>query len=247
MSLQNAITNRATALVKLGKAALNVKYPDEFELYIVALELIDAEGKTLKYFIFPVNPVSIDETSGRLTNVRKTATGITTLSTSSFVPIDINLTGTFGRKFKVLLGENYVDFIQSFRTAEGNVTAGSLVHGVKEIFDERVKTGYGCLKILEDICNEADLIDEKGPRRLIWYNLAFGSAYLVRPMNFRINMAQDSNMLHNYYVSFKALAPMDALRESNLNEDQRKTLTATNFVQKQTDRVLNGLSKILSP
>ncbi len=244
MSIENAVRNRGLLLESVGKTILNSRYPNEFELYVIALELVDADNKTLKYFIFPVNPSSIDEANQRITSVKKTAGGVVALGSTSFVPIDINLTGNFGRKFRVLLGSDYVDFISSFKTADGHITADSVQAGVEQIFDDRVKTGYGCLKILEQICDEAELIDDKGPRRLIWYNLAFGTAYVVRPMNFRITMSQDSNMIHGYVVSFKAIAPLSALREAQDLQDKLTNLSSTSYVQGQVDRAVNALTKI---
>lgn len=245
MSIDNAARNRILLLERLGKSVLNVKYPTEFELYTVALELVDADNKTLKYFIFPINPSSLDEANNRITNIIKTAGGVTALGNTTFVPVDINLTGNFGRKFKILLGSDYVDFISSFKTADGRITADSVAAGFTQTFDDRVKTGYGCLKLLEEMCQEADLIDSKGPRRLIWYNLAFGSAYVVRPMSFKINMTQDSNMIHNYSLQLKAIAPLASLKTSKDLENDRKNVASTTYVQSQTNRLVNGLSNIL--
>lgn len=247
MSVESAIKNQAIQLESVGKAVLNVMYPKEFELYVIALELIDGDGVTLKYFIFPVNPSSLDETDNTITNVKKTLTGIVSLRNPTFTPTDINLNGTFGRRFRVLLGTDYVNFISSFTTTPGalggDVTSSSLEDGVAQVFDERVKTGYGCLNILKDIVKASLVADTKGPRTLILHNLAFGSTYVVDFVSMKTSMSQDSNMLHNYSLSLKAVAPLDALRGTDL-KDERIRLTTTGYVQTQTNRLVQGLNKI---
>jgi hypothetical protein len=248
MSIENAVANRAVLLERVGKTILNTMYPKEFELYVIALELIDTDGNTLNYFIFPVNPSSLDETDVVLTNVKKTLTGIVTLKNPTFVPVDINLSGTFGRRLRILLGTDYVEFLSSFTTTPGTlknstVTQSSFQNGVQNTFDKRVKTGFGCLSVLKDILKAASVIDEKGPRTLIFHNLAFGTTYVVEHIQTKTSMSQETNMMHNYSLSLKAVAPLDALRGTNL-EEERKRLNTTGYVQAQTDRLLQGISKI---
>jgi hypothetical protein len=246
MSIENAVRNKALLIERLGKSALNVKYPREFELYVVALELVDGDGNTLKYFIFPVNPSSLDEVDPKLTNIKKTLAGVVSLSTTTFIPGDVTLSGNFGRKFKILLGGTFTSLISSFATQGGKVTLGSVKDGFQEFFDERIKTGYGCFKILEEIVEAADVVDDKGPRRLIWHNLAFGTAYLVKPISLRKNMTQDTNMIHNYFLQLKTIAPLDVLKAAEKNEEERLKLSTTAYVQTQTDRLVNGLTKIFN-
>jgi hypothetical protein len=110
MGVQAAIAQRNGLLNSIGRSGLNMKYPDEFELYVIALELTDENFITQQYFVFPINPSSIEETEPKLTNIRKTLGGITVLRNTTFVPTQISLSGTFGRNFKVLIGEKYEDF-----------------------------------------------------------------------------------------------------------------------------------------
>lgn len=246
MSIENAVRNRDVLLTTVGRQVLNTMYPDEFEMYICALELLDKQGATLRYFIFPVNPTQMTESQPKLTNVKKAAAGVVSLSTTTFVPVDINIAGNFGRRFKILLGADYVDFIQSFQSFDGQISASSLHSGTVGVFDERTKTGYGCVKILEDIVHEADVVDENGPRRLIFYNLAFGTSYLVKPMAFNLNMAQETNMLHGYTLSLKGIAPIESLRSPKDIDDEAKRLNTTAYIQKQTDRAVQSLTSLLT-
>lgn len=246
MSIENAVRNRALLLESVGKSVLNVRYPKEFEVYFVGLELVDYYGKSLRYFIFPVNPSQMDETQSKITNVKKTLAGVVSLGTPTFIPVDINLTGTFGRKFKILLGTDFTDFISSFKTEDDKVTKASVQDGIINVFDERVKTGYGCLKILEEIVKGADVVDENGPRRLIFYNPAFGNNYVVKPTMFKISQTQESNMIHQYALSLKAIAPLEALQSEADSTYDSIRLNSTGYAQRQIDKTVNDLTSIFT-
>lgn len=245
MSIENAVRNRALQLEQIGKAALNIKYPNEFELYVCALELTDSDGNTLKYFIFPVMPSSIDESIPQLTNVKKTLAGITTLSSPTFVPTDITLVGNFGRKFRVLLGTDLQDFVSAF-SVNNNVTTESLLNGAIEFFDNRVKTGYGCIKVLQDMIEQSNQVDANGSKRLIFYNQALGNSYVVKATNLRFNQSQDSNMIWNYTLQLKSIAPLEAIKTKRELEQERFRLNTTGFVQKQVDNLVNSLTSVIA-
>jgi uncharacterized protein YqfB (UPF0267 family) len=53
MGLESAIAARNSLLTTVGKRVMNIKYPDEFELYVIAFELTDENFNTLRYFVFP--------------------------------------------------------------------------------------------------------------------------------------------------------------------------------------------------
>src|SRR4051812_44167158 len=101
MSIENVARNRMLMLEQVGKTALNIRYPKEFELYLCALELVDQYDNTLRYFVFPVMPSTMQETIPQLTSIKKTMAGVTVLSNPTFVPTDINISGNFGRKFRI--------------------------------------------------------------------------------------------------------------------------------------------------
>lgn len=245
MSIDNAIRNMNTLLTSAGKVALNIKYPKEFEVYMCAFELIDGAGKTMKYFIFPIMPSSLEEKEPEATNIKRTLAGVTSLSTTAFIPRQITLAGNFGRKFKVLLGSTYSDLLSAFTTPQGSVTADSIASGAVNIFDDRIKTGYGCLQVLKEILDEALVIDDNGARRLVFYNLAFGTSYVVKVADKRINMSQETNFLHNYTINLNAIAPLDALKSQDELERDATQLNITNYMQKQTNRLVNSLTSML--
>lgn len=246
MTLQGAAQEQLNLLSTLGKSGLNLLHPNEFELYLCALELTDQNGNTLKYFVFPVMPSGIDENLPQLTNIKKTMAGVTVLSSPTFNPTDISLAGNFGRKFKVLLGTDATELISSFTTADGSLTKQSVLGGAANFFDNRIKTGYGCIKILQDIIEQSQQVDSKGIRRLIFYNLALGNSYLVKAINLRFSQSQESNMIWNYNLQLKSIAPLSAIMTSQQIKQQQFRLVTTGFAQKAADVLLNSLSSILS-
>lgn len=236
----NEAKGAVSLLSGIGRSILNTKYPKEFELYMCALELIDQEGTTLRYFIFPVMPSSIEEAQPQITNIKKSLAGITVLSNLTFVPGDISLSGNFGRKFRVLLGNNYEDLISSFKNKD-NISKTLKT----QVFDSRIKTGYGCCKILEEIVAESKIIDEKGIRRLIFYNPALGNNYLVKPTSLKFSMSQESNMIWNYSLALKTIASLESFNSTLETKRSEERLVTTGYVQKQMGRVLSSLTSIL--
>ena len=231
-----------------GKASLTQKYPNEFEYYMVALELCDSNMTTENYFIFPVMPNSITISKPKTPNIKITQGGITVLKNPHFIPEDISLTGNFGRKFKMLLGRNYQDIVQSFKTKEGRIGDKSLLSGALQIFDERTKSGYGCCKILEDIIDQSLNLDSSGKQRhLIFYNLAFGNSFFVEPMNLSFSQAAESNMIWAYQLSLKAIAPVDKyLSRGTDSRRSNEQLVMDNIFQKKIDGVISDISSFIN-
>lgn len=84
MSL-NSVKNRLDDQLRtVGKVNLNANYPEEFELYLFAFELLDGDGKTIKYFVFPVNPSSFKQTDRPVENIQKTMAGLAVVSNPTF-------------------------------------------------------------------------------------------------------------------------------------------------------------------
>lgn len=247
MSINNAIRNYTQGIETLGKSAMNIKYPDEFEVYMIALELLDSKGKTLNYFIFPVMPSTLSDDSQQIHNVKKTLGGVSVLSTVGFVPTDINLVGNFGRRFRVLLGGDWNDVVSSFKDNGGQVTKGSFKQGVKEVFDDRVKTGYGCCKVLESIVNNSNVLDDDGGvKTLIFHNLALGNSYVVKSMGLVFSQSQETNMIWGYTLKLKSIAPLSALYTSKQLQEQRLRLNVQGYAQSRVDSLVNKLTSTIA-
>lgn len=208
-------------LQDLGKAGLNALFPKDFEYYMMALELVDSDDRVVDYFVFPVMPDSITHSSTSITNVKKTAGGVSVLKNATFIPIDIQMKGSFGRRLRLLVGSQRISFTAlRFSTKTGSFSKESATDdGVRfkvPIFNPGVKTGYGATKILEAICDKSQGLDSKHkPYRLYLYNPALGNNYLVEVKN--LTLTQDkssSNMLWQYQLSLTAIAPLDQLKRS---------------------------------
>jgi hypothetical protein len=246
MSIENAARKHLGVLTSIGKVGLNIIYPKEFELYLCALELTDENYNTLKYFVFPVMPTNMDETQTTTSNIKKTLGGVVVLNTPSFTPRDITIAGTFGRKFRVLLGDDMMDFASSFTAADGGLSPSSVLGGVGQIFDERIKTGYGCLKILEEIINSANIVDNIGSRRLIFHNPALGNSYLIKPTSLKLSQSQETNMIWSYSLSMKAIALLEHLMSSERLQNERLRLNATGYIQQTTNRAIDAITQMIS-
>ena len=44
MSIENAVRKKALLVESVGQTLLNVKYPEEFELYVIALEVVNQQN-----------------------------------------------------------------------------------------------------------------------------------------------------------------------------------------------------------
>ena len=135
----------------LGRRGMNSKYPNEFEVYMLALELVDGDtGNTLEYFAFPVMPFQITKTEPTRTTVKKSASGTTVIQNDSFIPQELSIKGDFGKGFKLMADAGGP-------LLEGVAFKGYLSNTDKKnaIFDPNVKTGFGATKILQNIISSA--------------------------------------------------------------------------------------------
>lgn len=201
MSISSAVNTHNEFLKTIGKAGLNALYPNDFEAYFIALELVDSSDKTLEFFTFPIMPNTLSISEPEITNIKKVNKGITSLKTDSFIPRDISMVGTFGRNFRILIRNKFIDF-NSFRGGLG------LLHG--DFDGLTIKTGFGSMKVLQNILQNSKTLDQKGkPVRLYFYNFAFSENYVVEVMDKVFSQSKESNMIWNYNVNLKAVAPIN--------------------------------------
>ena len=214
---------------------LNSKHPDEFELYMCSLELVSTKTKkTLSYFVFPIMPQSEDFTRQTSTNVIQTFGGVTTLKKTNFIPFDISLSGTFGRGYRVSVGNSFAD-ISSYKSLGGMKTSQML----NEMFDPSIKSGYGYCRVLENMIEESQQVDGDGQRVLYFYNLSFNQRYVVEPMSLNFRQDMSSNMVWNYNLVLKAVAPLTMV--GTFHDSQKASGSLTKDVVLRT-----ASSKIIS-
>lgn len=206
---------------RIGAKAAAALYPNDFEWYMVALELTDSQDNLIDYLTFPIMPDSITKTEPTRTNVKKSLSGITVLTNPSFTPQEINMKGSFGRNFKILLNTSTPIKGAAFSTTNGKYDlfqikkkASTTLSLKKPGFDVGVKTGYGVMKILKAMANKSVGLGEDGkPLRLYFYNMALGESYLVVIPPSGVQFTQDvgKNMIWNYNLTMIAIAPLEAV------------------------------------
>lgn len=233
----------------MGKKAVNALYPNEIELYICAFELVDSMNRVVEYFLFPINPSSISELEATGVNIKKTAGGITVLNHQTFIPTEISLIGDFGRQFKFILGQDLISFsAMLFSTSGGifkNVAQQAQTNFQNGIFSRSIKTGYGCIKIVEAILNKSVSLDSNGqPYSLYFYNLALGNNYLVKLLSMTFSMSEERNMIWKYNISLKSLAPLEQIQDLTQNQANSQ-LSFNDTVQKNVNAQFQNLVAML--
>lgn len=206
MNYQELQNEFSRLISSIGRGAVHTLYPDDFEYYLVTLELVDSDNNIVDCLVFPVNPDSISETETNNVSITKTAAGIAVHSDATFQPVSIKLSGTFGKRFKFLLGRDIV--------FNGNALS---MNG--KVFNNQIKTGYGVTKVLKNILALSRLPDEKGnPHRLFFHNSCFGTSYLVKFTSAEYNQTLSTNMYWTYSLSLTAIAPTNnyTLNKSNV-------------------------------
>lgn len=198
---KDAISGAVSALNTATKMALNTLYPNEFEVYMVTLELVDKDDNLLDYFTFPINPESISKSQPYVKQIDRSYGAVVVNKTGKFAPQDITIKGNFGRQFKFVTRDKSIK----------NVSWSGLLPWTKDDdsnleFNRYYKSGYGCFKIVQNICKKADELDDGYARKLYFHNLALGESYLVEVLNFQGSQSSSSNMLWNYDLRMKIIS-----------------------------------------
>lgn len=255
---QGQLVERALALGRnLGKNALAALYPNDFEVYLCSLELVDSQGNTIDFFTFPISPESISKTEPKKTQIRQTAGGTTVLTSTVFVPEEINIKGNFGRNFKILLNigrEGTSLSGAAFSLSNGkyalNQILGKETSSLKApAFELGVKTGYGCIRMLKGIISKSNGVDKLGlPFKLYFYNLAFGESYLVTipPAGVTFSQNMTKNMIWEYNLNMTAIAPLETVIGEGKVKSSVKLLCTSSAIQKSMAAVSKTVSDILN-
>ena len=120
------VRQRASEITRnLGKAALHALAPNDFEYYACSFELVDSDFRILDVFNFPVMPDQMSINGQSLVSIKKSGRSFLSQFNDSFIGHTIQINGTFGRKFRLILS---------------NQKNGSLLSQVGGQFDLKVKT-----------------------------------------------------------------------------------------------------------
>lgn len=217
---------------------LHTKFPNDFEYYLVAVEVRDYGASIDKpvikgSLIFPVNPERIILMEKKLSKLTKTFKGVVINEFETFVPFPINLSGTFGRKLRMLYGSKL-----SSKGAEFDATYKAGVQG-KTLAS--FKTGYGVLKELQHLFQLSRMSNEKGkPYRTIFYNLMFSSVYIVELQEFKPTMTQDKNRLWYYDLQMMVVSPYSQSSYEELVGDEMKRIMTYNAIEKGLNKFIDN-------
>ena len=218
-------------------------YPVDFEAYQISFELCDSKGKTLDYFSFPIMPSELSIKEDSPVKVENTFGGVNSISSNIFVPKDISLGGNFGRQFKIIVRNKFVVPFAHKVIQERDYGVGGQQRKELEV-ENMLKTGYGCLKVLQSIINRALEVDSYGEcNKLYFYNMAFGESYVVKPISFRSYQNISNNGIWSYDLNLKAVCPLHL--DITKNGKKWKN-SAMNFAQSGANGLMRGLKGMLS-
>lgn len=239
----NAVAEQSrSVLFTIGKAALHSIAPDNFEYYLCSLELLDSSGNSKGFLSFVVMPNNYLENRTQVATVTKTQSGVTTLFNSTFVPRDISIQGTFGRKLRLLLGMKEVGTaagIPFFNGQFGKVLGQEVL----------VKTGYGLTKMLQKMVDTAYKLDDDGqPHILLFNNYSLNTNYVVEILQDSYSQSIENNMLWYYSLEMKAVAPQSAVQRQDGFSYQTQFLTtvASGAIAKGIGKILNSVTRSIN-
>lgn len=241
-TVNSVVENARGALVTIGKAALHSLAPDNFEYYMCSLELLDSSGNTKGFMTFVIMPNNIMETKAQIATITKTNKGIASLFNSTFVPRDISIQGTFGRKFRLLLGMKEAENVSAIPFFGGNL-GFDLLGG-----DVLIKSGYGLTKMLKSMVDKSFELDDQGnPCILIFNNYALNTHYVVEVLQSSFSQSVENNMLWYYSLEMKAVAPADAVKRTDGTQTSRfLTTVAAGAIAKSIGGLLNDVTRSLN-
>lgn len=175
---------KETIFSPMGQVLLHNTLPNEFELYLIALQVVDDDNnEIIDYLVFPVNPSSVMQVQKTFTNIKKTFNAVHINENNTFPVSPINMNGNFGRNFKFVITQK--------RTVP-------------------LKTGYGTVKYLSNLIKTSKGNNSRGrPYRTILYNLVFGDIHTVEIIDCKFTQSQTETKIWNYDLSMMIVAPGD--------------------------------------
>jgi hypothetical protein len=230
------ITERLGEGISSGmKVTRSLLFPNDFEFYMCALELTTFDGDVIDYFAFPIMPNSIQKSEINYTSKYVTFGGVTILNSDTFTGGRLVLSGNFGRSFRFLIrGGEWLSFKGlSFSMKSGIKRKNQINSKLKDIspdFHPDVKSGYGCIKILQSIIDKSKGHDNGKPFRLYFHNPALGESYLVVALKEPLNLSQEvtsSNMIWNYQLSLEIIADTRDLVSKDDGQNRFVTMTSS--------------------
>lgn len=242
-TVNSVAENSRSVMATIGRAGLHSLAPDNFEYYMCSLELLDSLGETKGFMNFAVMPNNIMENKTQIATITKTNRGVVSLFNSTFVPRDISVQGTFGRKMRLLLGMKEAENVSVIPFFGGNLGFNSFNN------DTLIKTGYGMTKMLKSMIDKSFELDDLGnPCILIWNNYALNTHYVVEVLQSSFSQSTENNVLWYYSLEMRAVAPADAVKRLENNAHMVKMLTSVSSgaIAKGITGYLNDVTRMIN-
>lgn len=202
-SLQGVLGSTTDILSQSGTAILNALFPKEFDLYLLSLELVELSPggveRQVDYFTFPINPDSISKRESYVKNVERSLDRVVVMRLPGFMPQEITIKGNFGKSFKILNRERLrTDCVEinDFSSLYTNAEASTFI-----------KSGYGSLKVLQEICYNSNSLNPL--RKLYLHNFMLGEDHQVEVIDLQVDTDKSSNMIWSYTLRLKTVAPQN--------------------------------------
>lgn len=224
-----------------GKILLNTLFPNDFEYYMLAFDLIDSDDKVIERVSFPVMPNEMTINEYKIQTVTKTASGVTTTVNDSYVPQTISISGTFGRRLRAYSGleSNLFAGISSLRSSDLSFKKTIAV-------SPTVRTGFGHIKNLEEIYKKSTRQNDRGkPYRIIMYNLAFNQVAYIEFESATFSQTMDNNMMWNYSMQIKTVAEVEQKKLFDTLIKAGKT-AAEDLLGSEASSIVGGSSSTIS-
>jgi len=249
----NAMNNMFfDTIEKVGRAAAHTLFPDNIEYYLCSLELIDGEGNTQGFMTFSVMPDNLIESETAITSITKTNSGLVTLFSDSFIPKQISIQGSFGRKIRFLLGNVEPQNNKSVKYFDMNAAwkGGAMAAGINTAGDglflgqPLIKTGYGLIKMLKKFVEMSRKLDQNGqPHLLIFTNYVLNTAYVVEVLQDSYSQSVQNNMIWFYSLEMKAVCPASAVKTANNQKNSLVSIVASGAIANGLQNVVMGAMK----
>lgn len=225
--LEKAQKKAQAVIGTIGRAGLHAMAPNDFEYYAISFELLKSNGNVEQIFHLPVMPNGISIDGQSIVNIMKTGTATAVQFSDAFVPKNITINGTFGRKFRLLISNNSSEETKGLKQNLSNI-------------DLKVKTGYGSMKVMESVLDKLYILDEFNlPRFLILHNYTFNQSLVVEVLSKSFTQSVENNMIWNYSIQLKGIADASKLLLGNNGKKSLKDLLLISSMQ-------SGLNKIFS-
>lgn len=252
-TVNGALSAARGALVETGRAGLHATAPDDYEYYLCSFELFNSSLEKVGFISFVVMPNQIAENYTPIQTITKTHGGIVTVFNPSFNPFDISLSGTFGKKFRIVTDLKDPD--PANKKKKTNMLLNLVMGNISNVTGGLMgaKSGYGLTKVLQHILQESNRLDEnEKPYILVFNNYAFNTHYVVNVMNFSFQQSYDQNMIWNYSIQLKAVGLKPSAIDNGMAGFLKYVAKSAisnginNLVNKMTSQVTSGISQGMS-